>query len=145
MPKMPQTEKITEEAFNKCFFSKGYYMHEKCEYETISEDVVIECEDCIRGIRSQRLMDNCSCKFIKIEKSVCCQCKDIRNHIVYLEDELDSIIYNLSYDIKKLQPCNTMLDRIKDISIQLRVLSSYLLSREQGTYGSLANPPSISN
>jgi len=136
MPKMPR-EKITEEAFNKCFFSKGYYQHDKCEYETSVEETLVNCAnaDCDNSIpdaKSQRLMDEFGYKIITVEKKVCRQCQDIRNHIVYLEDELDSIIYNLPYDIKKLKPCNTMLDRVNEISIQLRILSSYLSGKEQG-------------
>ena len=63
----------------------------------------------------------------KITHKICNVCSKLRDKIDELNDELDNLTYNLVIEIKMFADCNDKLQRINEISIELRNLNRMLL------------------
>ena len=61
---------------------------------------------------------------------ICIECNNIRNDIQTLNNELDNLLFDLSRQIRRYDPeIDVMLNRLKQISIELRQLDSKLLEK----------------
>jgi hypothetical protein len=114
------------------------HFHSTCEKEQVIETVFIECHNCINHIREANCCKSggsiiyeidCNCIDKTITTIVCKKCECIKDKITCLKDELDELLYNLSYDIKTYNNCENRINRIHDISKRLREFDSLLLEK----------------
>lgn len=116
------------------------YDHTDCEYEEIQETIHIECKDCIENIRQPRCCKttgftdyeiDCKCFDKIITKKVCRKCEDIKEQMDILNNELDEILYFISYEIRRYNDSIHLISRLGDISTKLRLYNNMLLINSQ--------------
>lgn len=110
-----------------------------CEKKEINRTISIECFNCINNIRepdycksgsgciSYRVDCKCHDKIISVIE--CKICEQYKENINILKDELDELLYNLSYDIKQYEKCKDKIDRLHEISRILREYNRILLEK----------------
>lgn len=98
-----------------------------CDKVSIEFSTEIQCSDCINGIKTCSRDPDCACVDKTKSIMVCKACTIIRTDIKLLNDELDDLLYHLSYDIRNYKNCDEELARVARISIQLRELNRQLL------------------
>ena len=112
--------------------------HHICEKQDINGSVKIECYNCINNIKEAMVCKssgainysrNCTCRDKIITSKTCNKCEEIKETITNLKDELDNLLYHLSYNIKNYEACGDAIARIADISILLRERNSILLEK----------------
>jgi hypothetical protein len=113
--------------------SNSKYYHGDCictKKESISL-ISIQCEYCINCSKNTLFYKDkfceCSCKEIKIKHNICEKCASYRDKIDELNDELDTLTYDLVYQIKQFNNCSDKINRIHNISLELRQLNRKLL------------------
>ena len=113
--------------------------HPICEKEEITESIFVECYNCINNIRETRCSKStgsinyhreCKCYDKITIHIVCKKCELITDLLVNLNDELDDLIYNLSYDIKKYKDCKDKINRIHEISKLMREYKSMIIHKQ---------------
>jgi hypothetical protein len=112
------------------------YEHSDCEFEEITESINIECSDCITKFTQLRCCKttgrtdyfiDCKCADKIIMTKKCKICESVNMAKQALEDELDGIMYNFSYDIKHCKDCESALRRISELSVNLRQYNRILI------------------
>ena len=112
--------------------SKFYYGNCLCKNKIISTSTVaIQCEHCINSSKFTGILKEnklkCLCKDIVVAHELCNICAGLRDNIDLLHTELDTLSCNMITEIKMYMNCNDKLNRIKEISIELRHLNRQLL------------------
>jgi hypothetical protein len=111
--------------------SKFYHGDCLCEKEIHTSIIAIQCSHCITDDPLRHQYNSrgyeCDCKDVKIKHMVCNKCGDLRDKIDTLNYELDKLTYDMVYEIKMYMNCEYKLERIKDISNELRHLNRMLL------------------
>jgi DNA repair ATPase RecN len=114
------------------------YKHDECIYEEINEIINIECYDCINKIKtvdcckstgSPNSYIDCKCYDKTIIKKICKKCNEIQDEINVLKNELDDVLYMLSYDIQNYKDCEYNINRLHNLSKMLREYNSLLLEK----------------
>ena len=111
--------------------SNSVYYHGDCvcEKTITTSNIAIQCEYCIYHNFNFPSPNSqfCTCKYQVITHKICNECAQLRDKIDLLNNELDDILSNLSYDIKMCMNCTEELTRIAQISIELRNTNRQLL------------------
>lgn len=111
--------------------SKFYHGDCLCDKIINTSIIAIQCKYCIDDDKSRFWHNSreykCFCKDIKIKHRICNICASFRDKIDKLNNELDNLSYNMLDEIKQYFNCETKLERIKQISIELRHLNRKLL------------------
>lgn len=102
--------------------SRFYHGDCLCDKEILTSLIAIQCKNCINYST-----EDCDCKDTTIKYEVCNKCSQLRDKIDILNSELDNIAYNMINEIKKFMNCEDTLERINEISIELRNLNRMLL------------------
>ena len=92
-------------------------------------DYCIVEDECRYNRRYNRSHNNytCDCRDVKIKHRVCNNCGDLRDKIDTLNNELDKLTDIMVHEIKLYMTCEHNLERINEISIELRSLNRRLL------------------
>jgi len=111
--------------------SRFYHGDCLCEKEVRTSLIAVQCEDCINNDES-RYYNNyrdykCDCKNIRIKHMECFKCGELRDNIDNLNEELNKINYTMMCEIRMYMDCEQRMERIKEISIELRNLNRRLL------------------
>jgi len=113
--------------------------HSICVKEEVTESMFIECYNCIHKIKeamcckssgSISYHTDCKCYEKTITHIICKKCELIRNLLIDLNEELDNLIYNVSYDIKKYIDCKDKINRIHEISKLMREYKSMIIHKQ---------------
>jgi len=111
--------------------SKFYHGDCLCEKDISTSLIAIQCKYCIDDDKSRYWHNSrgykCLCKDFKIKHMVCNICGSLRDKIDLLNDELDKLSYNMINEIKQYFDCKDKIQRITEISIELRHLNYQLL------------------
>lgn len=111
--------------------SKFYHGDCNCKKTESTSIIAVECEDCIDD-NKERYFNNrrgyeCSCEEIEIKHFTCKTCALYRDKIDNLNNELDNLTYHLVYDIKQFINCTDKINKIQNISLEMRHLNRKLL------------------
>ena len=102
----------------------------KCEKTPIEDAIDVQCGNCISGYKRSARHPDCDCTQTETTLMICVECNNIRNNIQTLNDELDDVLFDLSRQIRRYDPeIDVMLNRLKQISIELRQLDRKLLEK----------------
>ena len=102
----------------------------KCEKTPIEDTIDVQCGDCISGYKRADRHPYCDCTQKVTTLMICIECNNIRNNIQTMNDELDDLLFDLSRQIRRYDPeVDAMLNRLKQISIELRQLDRKLLEK----------------
>jgi len=111
--------------------SKFYHGDCVCIKTKCSSNIAIQCYSCINCPGEVKQMErvgyDCDCTTLTITHKICNVCSKLRDKIDELNEELDNLTYNLVIEIKMFADCNDKLQRINEISIELRNLNRMLL------------------
>ena len=111
--------------------SKFYHGDCLCEKDIKTNIIAIQCKYCIDDDESRYWHNSrgykCLCKDFKIKHMECNICGLLRDKIDLLNEELDNLSYNMINDIKQYFDCKDKLERIKQISLELRHLNRKIL------------------
>jgi hypothetical protein len=110
--------------------SKFYHGDCLCEKNINTSIVAIQCKYCIEDNKSIYWHSkgyNCLCKDVKIKHMVCNICGSLRDKIDLLNNELDKLSYNMIDEIKQYFDCKDKIQRITEISLELRHLNRKIL------------------
>jgi hypothetical protein len=109
------------------------FEHNICEEVDLEDDIFIQCENCI-DYASDKLTNECSCKYKTVRKIICRKCYNIKNKINGLKDEVDKILYELSYNIKNYIDCQDLINDLEKKSILLRQYNRLLLDKKNNDF-----------
>ena len=111
--------------------SKFYHGDCLCEKDIRTSIIAIQCKYCIDDDKSRYWHNSrgykCLCKDFKMKHRVCNICGPLRDKIDLLNDELDQLSYNMINDIKQYFDCKDKIQRITEISLELRHLNRKIL------------------
>jgi hypothetical protein len=108
------------------------YEHDNCEMEEITEKLSIQCKNCIDKTKDLRTgWSNCKCGDKYVKKMRCKICSRIKIRINSLQYTLDETLYFIAYDAKNFIDCEDNINKLHELSKELRQCNRILCERKK--------------
>lgn len=110
--------------------SKYYHGDCKCTKKEVPSTIAIQCANCIDGIyppTNNMTVGICKCRDVEIKHFICKTCARIRDKIDELNHELDILMIDMNYEIKRYMDCTNKMERLQSISNELQHCNRQLL------------------